>query len=91
MNSKARVIVYKSRKSLPDGLFFQDNLTPFRESLGYEARKLKRENLIEKSWIAGCRVIVMLNGETSGRVVKSMDAITAIREGRPFPVPIEED
>ena len=88
-NSKARDNVYKARKSLTDGLFVQDNLTPYREFLGWEARKLKRETLIDKTWIAGCRVNVLLNGETSGRVVKSMDAITASREGKPFPT--EED
>ena len=52
-NSKARDNVYKAMKSLPDGLFVQDNLTPYRESLGYEARKLKRENLIEKNMDRG--------------------------------------
>ena len=84
-NSKARDNLYKSRKGLTDGLFVQENLTPHREYLGYEARQLKRENLIDKTWIAGCRVLVQLSGESAGRVVKSMDVISAIREGKPLP------
>ena len=77
--------LYKMRKILSDGVFVQENLTPHRESLGYEARQLKRDNLIDKTWIAGCKVLVQLNGESKGRVVRSMDIIKAIRDGTPLP------
>lgn len=84
-NSKARRRFYEGRKSLGRGIYVQDNLTPFRENLAYETRKLRRENLITKCWVSRCKVYVLLFGESRGLPINDMDAICAIRNGHQIP------
>ena len=81
-NSKARQRIYNARKRLGDGIFVQENLTPFREYLGYEARKLKRAGLVTKTWVAGCKVFAQVTGEKMSRQIMSMDDINAISVGQ---------
>lgn len=83
-NSKARDRVYNARKNLGDGLFIQENLTPYREYLGYEARQLKRDDIITKTWVAGCKIYVQVKGETKGKQLKHIDDINLIKENRKF-------
>ena len=84
-NSKARELMFKSRKMFKKGIFIKDNLTPFRESLAYEARQLKREGKVLKTWVSGWKVFVLMPGEMNGRHIGSMEQIQAIRGGLPFP------
>jgi hypothetical protein len=79
-NSKARQSVYSARKRLGDGIFVQENLTPYREYLGYEARKLKRAGLVTKTWVAGCKIYAQVTGEKTGRQIMNMDDINAISD-----------
>jgi competence CoiA-like predicted nuclease len=62
-NSKARQRVYNKRKSAPDGIFIQESLTQKREQLAYEARKLKRENKLQQTLVAGGNIngIMLIN------------------------------
>lgn len=78
-NSKARQRLYEGRKSLSSGIYVQENLTPYREFLSFEARKLKREGLATKCWVAGCKVFVQLVGENKSCQIKDMDTISNIR------------
>jgi hypothetical protein len=77
-NSKARQRVYSARKRLGDGIFVQENLTPYCEYLGYEARKLKRAGLVTKTWVAGCKIYAQVTGKKTGRQIMNMDDINAI-------------
>jgi hypothetical protein len=78
-NSKARQRVYNARKEMSHGIFVQENLTPLRENLSFQARQLKRDKLITKTWIAGCRVYVQVTGATKSCLIKHMDDIQEIR------------
>jgi hypothetical protein len=45
-NLKARQRVYNARKEMSHGIFVQENLTPLRENLSFQARQLlKRDKL----------------------------------------------
>ena len=86
-NSKARQRVYENRRKFGDGIFVQDNLTPLRESLSFQCRKLKRDSIISNTWVSGCRVFVLLKNETRGRVISFHEQINAIRNGKQIPEP----
>ncbi len=84
-NSKARQRVYEGRKRIGDGIFVTENLTRLREHLAYEARQLVRGKKLTRTWVAGCRVHVILPGETRSRVIVDLNAIDCIRQGNPLP------
>ena len=50
---------------LPDGsevpIYISDDLTKRRANLAFEARKLKRANHIQDTWITNCKIIVKDN------------------------------
>jgi len=77
-NSKARDRVYWNRRKLADGVFVQENLTPYREFLSFRCRQLKRVGKVSKTWISGCRVFAQVTGEDKGRHIRHIDDILAI-------------
>lgn len=81
-NSRARRRFYEARKRLGQGIYVQDNLTPFREKLSYEARQLKRNKLIVNCWVSGCRVFAQLPGEGRARIIQDLDDIENIKNSR---------
>lgn len=84
-NSRARQKCYAARKLFGTGVFVQENLTPFRERLAYEARLLVRDSKLGKSWIAGCRVYGSLpaNGGSVPKkvLIQDLSVIQKIRDG----------
>jgi DNA repair exonuclease SbcCD ATPase subunit len=82
-NSKARQRLYNARKSLSSGIFEQDSLTRRREQIGYEARKLKREGKLLKTWVACANIYgTMKKFDHEIKVhIKNMDSIEKIRAG----------
>ncbi len=75
--------MYDARRTLGDGIFVQDHLTPLRSQLGYESRKLVRENKLVKTWIAGCKIFALMSyhGKDTKLQIKDMDDINNIRDG----------
>jgi hypothetical protein len=86
--------VYNARKDLGSGIFVQQNITPYREKLSYEARQLIRAKTLQKTWISGFKVFAQFptttnpmtgKSEQGAKVhIKSMRTIEAIKDGSIF-------
>lgn len=82
-NSKARQKIYKARKTFPNGKFVLESLTRKREQLAFEARKLKREGKLVKTWVADANIYGTLNisDEDKKISIRNMEDIEQIKEG----------
>lgn len=82
-NTKAVRKVYDARKNFGNGVYIQESLTRAREQLAYEARKLKRENKLDQTWVAGGRIVGIMNIRGTERkfFIRDMIAIQSVRNG----------
>ncbi|MES9882139.1 MAG: hypothetical protein ABW185_14800 [Sedimenticola sp.] len=84
-NSKARQRVLTARKSF-DNVYVNEDLTRYRQSLHYYARKLVKDKKLDRTWIAGGKFFCSFPSSVPGtRVqIRSMDDIECIRNGKPL-------
>lgn len=84
-NLKARHRVMAAKKTLGP-VYINEDLTRFRQSLHYHARQLAREKKIERTWIAGGKVLCSVSSGTSGGIrfhIRSMDDIENLSKNNP--------
>lgn len=63
VNRRNKVALLKQGRKLKDtDVYMNDNLTKHNADIARKARQLKKQNKIQHTWVANCRVLVKLNG-----------------------------
>ena len=70
---RAREQVYKARRSLPQGVHINEDLTQATARLAYQARQLRRNGQIEDTWTYDGRVFIKPSTRSRGKVVRSLE------------------
>jgi hypothetical protein len=61
---------YKGKTELKGvNIWLSDDMTPFGSGLAYQARKAKKEQKIQKTWVFKGRIFIIKNGETTPTIV----------------------
>ena len=70
----------KAKKSLGQDVktWINDDLTPNRAQLGYQARQGVKAGKLLQTWTFDGKIFVKMNGESSGKLVKSLKDLPAI-------------
>jgi len=81
-NSKARDRLFSMRRQMGDGIFVRESLTLYRETLAYEARKLKREGKLVNTWVMGGKIWAIMNNANHNKVeLRDAESIKSVRAG----------
>ena len=72
---RAKEKVMKAKKDFPEGVYVNEDLSPYIAKLAFEARTLKRERKIADTWIYDGRVYVRPTARDKAAVVASFDQL----------------
>ena len=74
-----KIEIMKAKKSLGQEIktWINDDLTPFRARLGFQARQGVKAGKLQQTWIFDGKIFIKMNGETSGKLVKTMKDLPA--------------
>ena len=77
-NRKKLKSIHKSTLGLSNSVFINENLTPVNNRIAYNCKKLKRQNLISKTYTANGTVHLISNNIKRGKPVKVPTISSAI-------------
>jgi len=81
-NAKTRDRLFSMRRQMGDGILVRGSLSPYRETLAYEARKLKREGKVVNTWVMGRKIWAIMNNANHNKVeIRDAESIESVRAG----------